>query len=719
MYEDLNKIQREAVEHTEGAVLVFAGAGSGKTRVLTYRIANLIQNHQVNPYNILAVTFTNKAANEIKDRIASLMGTNIGGIWAGTFHGTCCRILREHGADMGLDRNFVIYDDGDQLSIIKEALDTLGYDPKRYPARVVLNLISNAKEGLVTPENFHKKYAGDIEGVAGDVYKIYQEQLDLNNALDFDDLIMKAVVLLQNYPTVLEHYQEKFRYVLVDEYQDINMSQYLLIRLLSGKYNNVFCVGDDDQSIYRWRGAQVGIILQFERDYPKATVYKLEQNYRSTKNILAAAHAVVAKNTIRAEKKLWTENGAGDLIDLISSANDVDEANNVARAIYEQVEFGTRKYSDFAILYRMNSQSRAFEESLINRRIPYKIVGSVRFYERKEIKDIIAYLRLAANPYDSVSFKRVINAPLRGIGLTTVSKLEIFADANSKTLYETASDIENVPTISTRTKNLIAGFTKMIDRFHELAGTAAVYELTEEILNLSGYVTALQSERSSEAQSRLENIEELLSVIKSYSETTEADATLGNFLEQVALISDIDSYEDATNAVTLMTLHAAKGLEFPVVYMVGMEESIFPHARSLDDPEELEEERRLCYVGMTRAKEKLVLSYAHQRMIMGKIERTMPSRFLADVPKKLFSSPVVTAQEKTESDMVWKRVPISRTVSKPSFNVGSKVMHDKFGRGVVLMSTGSGDMEQVTILFDGVGKKELLVSIAKNKMHVV
>ncbi|MEN6357244.1 MAG: DNA helicase PcrA [Armatimonadota bacterium] len=707
----LNEQQRAAVEHIDGPVLVFAGAGSGKTRVLTYRIANLIKKHGVRPWNILAVTFTNKAANEMKERIEHLLGEGATRMWAGTFHGICARILREKGEEIGLDRNFTIFDDGDQTALIRESLDNLNLDQKRYHPREILNLISRAKEQLVLPEEFGKRFVGHLEGVAEKVYKVYQQKLAQNHALDFDDLIMYTVILLRNKPAVLEHYQNRFKYIMVDEYQDINYSQYQLVRNLAAKHHNIFCVGDDDQSIYRWRGADVGIILQFESDYPEATVYKLEQNYRSTKKILEAAHHVVMRNKGRANKKLWTENDEGKDIEIIESANDVDEANNIAREIEDMVSFGGgREYSDIAILYRMNAQSRIFEEAMINRRIPYRLVGAVRFYERKEIKDILAYLRLALNPYETVSLRRVINVPTRGIGQTSISRLEMFAINEQITLYEAIRRAEEATDITKKARVAIAKFGEMVHHLHEMVDTVPVRRLTEEILLLSGYIEALKAEHSMENQSRIENVEELLSVTEQF-EINNEDSSLRTFLENVALISDIDTYDESGKAITMMTLHAAKGLEFPVVFMAGMEEGIFPHRRSADDREELEEERRLCYVGMTRAREELKFSFAHQRMIMGQIQRSDISRFISEIPEELFAESPSSKRKSTNTSWRSEFKP-TRSSGPATYKPATKVEHDQFGTGIVLNSTGSGDSEVVTVAFEGQGIKKLVVSIA-------
>lgn len=706
----LNEQQRLAVLHTEGPVLVFAGAGSGKTRVLTFRIAHLIQDMGVSPYNILAVTFTNKAANEMKERIERLLGESASRMWAGTFHGICSRILRERGDEIGLDRNFTIFDDNDQLALIRECLDALDIGQKTVSPRQILSLISKAKEQLVLPETFHRKFNGQLEDVARRVYRIYQEKLALNRALDFDDLIMYTVILLQNSPQTLEHYQNKFKYILVDEYQDINYSQYSLVSMLAQKYKNVFCVGDDDQSIYRWRGADVGIILQFERDYPNATIYKLEQNYRSTKRILEAAHHVVTNNRGRSPKRLWTENSEGSDLKIIESANEIDEANNVARAIQDSISASDRKYSDFVVLYRMNAQSRVFEEAMINHRIPYKLIGSVRFYERREIKDILSYLRLALNPHETVSLRRVINVPHRGIGQTSMAKLEEFAIHEEITIFDALRRAKEATGLQKRAMEAMAKFAAIVDHLHKMNDKVSVHQLTEEVLEVTGYASALRDEQTMEAQTRLENVQELLSVTEQF-ELGNENKSLAAFLEQVALISDIDTYDESGNAVTMMTLHAAKGLEFPVVYMTGMEEGIFPHRRSLEDRDELEEERRLCYVGMTRAQDELTFTYAHQRMSMGQIVRSDASRFLSEIPRELFAISLPARRQASTGDWRSEFKP-KRYTGTAAFKPGQKVEHPQFGRGIVLNSVGSGEDEKVTVAFNMEGIKKLKATSA-------
>ncbi|MDH7602007.1 MAG: DNA helicase PcrA [Armatimonadota bacterium] len=711
--EELNEEQRSAVLHTEGPVLVFAGAGSGKTRVLTYRIAYLIKEKGVRPYEILAVTFTNKAANEMKERIEQLLGQRANGLWAGTFHGTCARILRERGHEIAIDRNFTIFDDSDQLALVRECMEHLNLDQKRYPPRAILDLISRAKERLIEPHEFSNHFVGQNEAVARSVYPLYQNKLAENRALDFDDLIMQTVKLLKTSESAREHYQSRFRYILVDEYQDINYAQYVLVKLLGAKHRNIFCVGDDDQSIYRWRGADVGIILQFESDYPDATIYKLERNYRSTKKILEAANRVVSRNRSRAPKKLWTENPEGCDIELIEAGNEIDEAERIAYSIQQKVASGKREYRDIAVLYRINAQSRVLEDTFMRHGIPHRLIGAVRFYERKEVKDIIAYLRLAANPFESVSLRRVINVPHRGIGATSLAKLEEFASRKGISLYEALHRLHEAEDISKRARTAMEAFAAIIDHLHELSTQLPVNRLAEEVVAVTGYIDDLAQEHTAEAQSRAENVRELLTVTDQFVQSAE-NPSLAAFLEQVSLISDIDTYDPSGNAVTLMTLHSAKGLEFPVVYIAGMEEGILPHRRSATDSEELEEERRLCYVGMTRAKEELIFSHAYKRTLMGQTQLCEISRFLRDIPPELFAGALPDTRR--AEDTQWKRDFVPRiTPSTATFKPATKVEHPHFGRGIVLNCTGSGDDERVTVAFDDYGVKVLAVSVAKLK----
>lgn len=639
--EGLNKNQQEAVQYGDGPLLIFAGAGSGKTRVLTHRIAYLIEERGVDPHQILAVTFTNKAAGEMKERIGKLVPYRARNIWVGTFHAICSRLLRMEGDKIGIDPDFVVYDDSDQLTLIKECLTQLNLDEKQYPPRNVLSLISRAKEELIDPRNFDQHFQGFFEAKVSKIYSIYQEKLRQNKALDFDDLIMLAVKLLQKCEDVRSHYQERFRYILVDEYQDINYSQYIFVKTLAALHQNLCVVGDDDQSIYAWRGADVKLIRQFSKDYPKAGRVILDQNYRSTQNILEAAHCIVKRNKTRTEKKLWTENPEGNLIHLFEASDEHDEAVYVYSMVNALVQKGERHYSDFAVLYRTNAQSRVLEDVFLNFGIPYRIIGGLRFYERKEIKDIIAYLRVIHNPNDSVSLRRIINVPARKIGTVSWNHLVEHAVANEISVFESLKQAKDIGGSLKRCVPAIEAFVKLIEDLHAREETINLTDLVREAFSRSGYEAELAKEQTPESRTRLENIQEFMSVTKEFEQTAE-EPTLNNFLEQIALVSDVDSLTEENDSVTLMTLHSAKGLEFPVVFMIGMEEGIFPHARALREDGQLEEERRLAYVGVTRAKEDLTLTYALRRTLFGQHQRNAVSRFLKDIPKELTDQGIST-----------------------------------------------------------------------------
>jgi DNA helicase II / ATP-dependent DNA helicase PcrA len=726
----LNPSQRDAVLHGDGPLLIFAGAGSGKTRVLTHRIAHLIQKRGVRMRHVLAVTFTNKAAKELRERLEKLLGEPMGReMWVGTFHATCARLLRENGHTIGLPRDFVVYDTDDQIVVMKECLHQLNLDDRQYAPRAVLSLISRAKEKLVAPTEFSKHFSGLYENVVGRLYTLYQEKLTLNHALDFDDLIVKAVRMLEQREDVRERYQQKFKYTLVDEYQDVNHAQYKLTKLLSDGTRNLCIVGDDDQSVYAFRGADVQIILDFEADYEDAKTIKLEQNYRSTQTILEAAYDVISHNKGRKDKKLWTEKGDGEAIRLYEAMNEQEEAVYLAQIIREAIDENTRKLSDYAVLYRTNAQSRALEEVFINYRIPYQIIGGLRFYERKEIKDLIAYLRLIHNPFDGVALKRVINVPARGIGATTWAKVEQQAIDQNTTLWEVIADLEALG-LRPSTRKAIESFLALIVHLKSQAETLSVTKLLERLLEETGYLRDLEKERTVEAQSRVENVRELLTVTQQFEATSE-EATLRDFLEQTALIADVDSLGKDGAAVTLMTLHSAKGLEFPVVFLIGMEEGIFPHFRSLQADAQLEEERRLAYVGITRAKEELHLTFAVRRTIFGMTQMNSVSRFVRDIhperlaipngaplpahlrPKQRELSSWTNAQQGTLVPVK----PVSKTVLKPSgetpFRPGEKVKHAVFGSGVVISCTGVGDEAQVSVAFPNVGVKKLVVGYAR------
>lgn len=640
MLADLNPPQREAVTTTEGPLLILAGAGSGKTRALTYRVAYLLKEKKVDPLSILAITFTNKAANEMKERIEALIGKDIAkGMWISTFHSACVKILREQIDKLGFKRNFVIYDDHDKETLIKQCLKDLSLDPKRYSPKTVAVTISNSKNELIDPDTFASQASTYFERIVSEVYHLYQERLFKNNALDFDDLIMITVNLFELYPDILEIYQDRFRYILIDEYQDTNHAQFRWVSLLAEKHRNLCVVGDDDQSIYQFRGANIRNILEFEQDYPDAKVIKLEQNYRSTQAILDAANEVIKNNRGRKAKTLWTANDQGRGLNWYQAEDEHDEASYVAT----QIELLSRKpaaaggpgktYQDFAVFYRTNAQSRVFEEVFLSYKLPYKIVGGVKFYERAEIKDILAYLRVLQNPLDEVSLKRIINVPRRGIGKTTVDRIDTFALRNDLSFYEALNKVDKVPSLPSGAQRSIKEFLSLASTLSK-KGSKRLHELVEELLDKTAYLQLLKQEDTIEAQSRMEYIEEFVAACREFEVESEKGG-LEEFLEKVALITDIDTYDEREKAVTLMTLHNAKGLEFPVVFMVGMEEGLFPHIRSMTDESELEEERRLCYVGLTRAQEVLYLTSAWSRSLYGGPNYTTHSRFLKEIPENL------------------------------------------------------------------------------------
>lgn len=728
-YSLLNPEQREAVLHPGGPLLIFAGAGSGKTRVITYRIARLLR-EGTPPSRILAVTFTNKAAREMRERIDALAGEESRGMWIGTFHSLCARLLRIDGSSIGLDPNFVIYDDGDQLSLIREVFKARNIDDKSIQPRAVLSEISRAKERLLTPEKYAQGATGFFERIVSDVYKSYNSLLHKANALDFDDILFFANRLFEQRPDVLEKYQDRFLHVLVDEYQDVNFSQYNIVHSFAGKHKNVVVVGDDDQSIYAWRGADVSLILRFGSDYPDARIVKLERNYRSTKNILAGANAVICKNRGRASKELWTENEAGAAITLTETGTERDEGMMIAETIQREVQSGRRKYGEFAVLYRTNSQSRVMEEAFLTMRIPHILVGGQRFYERKEIKDMLAYLRLTLNPRDDVSFRRCINTPTRGIGAGAIAKLEAWAAERNETLLVAAVDQEVQGSLQKKTASALRAFVSVIQDAQGLAEIGPVSPVLKALWTGSGYVDALKAENSQDAASRLENLQELVTVTMEYDATTD-EPSLAGFLENVSLVADVDALGGkGGEAVTLMTLHSAKGLEFPVVFMAGMEEGIFPHSRSLQNDTQLEEERRLCYVGMTRAREELHMLHAHRRAVFGTPSFNRPSRFLEDIPPQLLDSLNVGGYRPSPArepiahgpgtHRVYIPTPPTPTESarpagwKPPFSIGQRVRHAKFGIGVVVACNPVRDDAEVTVAFPGViGVKKLVQKLAK------
>ncbi|TGE33481.1 DNA helicase PcrA [Desulfosporosinus sp. Sb-LF] len=750
--DDLNPIQREAAEHKEGPLLILAGAGSGKTRVLTYRIAHLIA-QGIEPSEILAITFTNKAAKEMRERVATLLGSEGYGLWVTTFHSACVRILRREIDNLpGYTKNFVIYDTGDQQSLLKACLKEHNYDEKKFPVRSVAAVISDAKNKLQDPEEFSYKASDYFQQKVVDIYRSYQKRLKSNNALDFDDIIMLTVQLFQQSDQVYRYYQDKFRYIMVDEYQDTNHAQYMLVKLLASKYRNLCVVGDDDQSVYGWRGADIQNILDFERDYPEAKVIKLEQNYRSTQKILNAANAVVRNNESRKEKSLWTENSEGQSVICYVGADERDEAGYVVERIQRLHELEGRPFNDFAILYRTNAQSRALEERLMKAATPYRVFSGLKFYQRLEIKDILAYLRVLYNPSDQVSFARVLNVPKRALGDSTLEKILEYANEQGMPVLDAILEAEYIPELSTRAKKPLIGFAHMMQGLVGYAREANVSDLVEEILNKTGYKAILQAENTPEAETRLENLLEFLSVTAEYdakaaqaaqnasNDGAEADEIvpgLSGFLEQVSLVADIDELDQAEEAVALMTMHSAKGLEFPVVFVVGMEDGIFPSSRSFMEPIVLEEERRLCYVAITRAREKLYLCNTEMRMLYGKTQYNQPSRFLKEIPSELMTdidpldppkrrpntSPKPIRQRNTTSDRSiplgagsWEKGFGSTLVSKggEAHQLGEKVEHATFGRGVIVSVRGEGDLAELTIVFDGgIGIKKLLAEYAK------
>jgi DNA helicase-2/ATP-dependent DNA helicase PcrA len=718
LLQGLNPVQREAVMHTEGPVLILAGAGSGKTRVLTHRVAYLVREKNVSPGSLLAVTFTNKAAGEMRNRIQNLVGPSSQGIWMATFHSTCARILRVEGERLGYRRNFIIYDADDQLRLITRTAKQLELDPKRYPPRLMANIISNAKNALQTPGDLAKLAEGGVEDAAAEVYKHYQETLRRNDAMDFDDLLMQSIVLFERNPEVLEHYQERFRYINIDEYQDTNHAQYRLVNMLARKHRNLCVVGDDDQSNYSWRGADINNILSFEHDYPEAAVYKLEQNYRSTQLILEVANHVIAENQERKPKALWTENAGGEPVVHHRSESGKDEAYFAAREVERLVADEGYSLRDIAVFYRVNAQSRLFEEVFLHQGIPYKVVGGAKFYERREVKDMLAYLRLLANPQDSVSLRRVINVPKRGIGDTSVGHVDAFARLEGLQLNEALGRVEEIPELGPAAVRKMAGFMQMLEELRADSRNLGLPELVEKIWSRTGYMAELEAEKTVEAESRSENLKELQNVVSDF-ERTRLGEGLDEFLEQVALITDIDLYDEEEGAVTLMTIHNAKGLEYPIVFMVGMEDGVFPHMRSVRDRDGMEEERRLCYVGITRAKEKLYLVSAVHRTLYGGANYNPESRFLRDIPEELMESTGIAvggdvsfgSVSAAESEVRQARLQQLGT----QFRSGDRVYHAKWGEGTVLGISLSASGPEVTVYFPDEGEKHLLLEYAPLK----
>ena len=704
--ERLNQAQREAVEAIEGPLLILAGPGSGKTRVIAHRIAYLIKVWGISPYHILAVTFTNKAAREMKERLYHLLGDSVEDLTLGTFHAICARILRREGAHIGVDPRFVIYDEDDQISMVKRSLNELDLDPKRYNPRVFLSAISSAKSRLIGPEDY-VKYSY-FDEVVQRVYQRYQELLDESKALDFDDLLMKAVYLFRHCPDVLSKYQQRYYHVLIDEFQDTNIAQYVLAKQLAGKYRNICVVGDPDQSIYSWRFADLRNILSFEKDYPDARVVYLEQNYRSTKTILEVAQHVISANRQRKEKRLWTENEAGVPVTVAETYTEQEEAQFVVSEVDSLTNQGLFKPGDCAVMYRTNAQSRALEEAFIRYGMPYKLVGATRFYERREVKDVIAYLKLIHNPYDSVSLSRVINVPPRGIGSRTIEELSRWAKARSLPVYaalQAVADAGEESPLNPRTSRALNSFLTMLNELMAKSGELDIVDLFDLALERSGYKEYILE--GEDGEDRWDNILELRTVAGDYRHLAAGDG-LSAFLERVALVSDVDSYDEKVDAVTLITLHTAKGLEFPVVFIVGMEEGLLPHIRSFDDPDQMEEERRLCYVGITRAKQRVYLVRAFRRSSLGSSVVNLPSRFLLDIPPHL----TVLPSKGLHGTRVTPVMSPSLN-SKIPLNAGDHVRHAKFGEGIVVSCLPTGDDQEVTVAFKGeAGVKRLLLSLA-------
>ena len=738
IYDSLNEPQKEAVYYTEGPLLLLAGAGSGKTRVLTHRIAYLIEEKQVNPWNILAITFTNKAASEMRERVDKIVGMGAESIWVSTFHSMCVRILRRYIDRLGYDTNFTIYDTDDQKTLMKDVCRFLQLDTKVYKERTLLGAISSAKNEMISPEEFQIQAEGDFtKKKIAEAYIEYEKEMRANNALDFDDLLVKTVQLFQTQPDVLEYYQNRFRYIMVDEYQDTNTVQFMLVSTLAGKYKNLCVVGDDDQSIYKFRGANIKNILNFEQVFTDTKVIKLEQNYRSTGNILDAANAVIAHNRGRKEKALWTENERGDQVQFRQFDNAYEEAEYVVGDIRRNVNMRGAAYNDHAILYRTNAQSRMFEEKLVVSNIPYKIVGGINFYARREIKDLLAYLKTIENGKDNLAVRRIINVPKRGIGATTIGRIQDYAYEHDISFYEASKAAAGIPGVE-RSAGKIERFVAIIEEMKAECDFLSISDLMDSIIETTGYVEELQAETDEEAEARLENIEELKNKMKAYEEECEEageKATLSGFLEQVALVADIDSLDESSDYVVLMTLHSAKGLEFPNVYLTGLEDGLFPSYMSInsDDPMDVEEERRLCYVGITRAKKHLALTCARRRMIHGNTQYNRVSRFVEEIPEELLSEHLVIEKKKEfepvkhstyqQAKQAFQAKPFA--AAKPvqqfgkkqggalDYEVGDRVRHVKFGEGLVTQITSGGRDYEVTVAFDTAGVKKMFAMFAK------
>lgn len=728
IYDTLNEQQQEAVFCTEGPLLLLAGAGSGKTRVLTHRIAYLMD-QGVNPYHIMAITFTNKAAKEMRERVDDLVGFGAEHIWVSTFHSTCVRILRRHIDKLGYGNSFTIYDADDQKSLIKQICKQYKIDTKMMPERRIINEISSTKDEFMTPSEYETRHQYDFKKKKiAQIYKEYQKQLKANNALDFDDLIFKTVELFQFHPEVLDYYQERFRYIMVDEYQDTNTIQFQLVSMLARKYQNLCVVGDDDQSIYKFRGANVKNILNFENVFPEAVTIKLEQNYRSTKNILNAANEVIKHNKGRKTKKLWTENEEGDLIEFHQYGTEYEEARKIIHEIEDLSKEGY-DYKNMAILYRTNAQSRVFEESFMIKNIPYRIVGGTNFYQRKEVKDILSYLKVVDNGLDDLAVRRIINVPRRGIGAATIEKINVYAVEHNVSFLDACFSSDSIDTLG-NAKKKINGFADLIREFRRKMQEGSLEELFKYITDETGYIANLKAEETEEAEGRIENINELLNKVVTYEQEAE-EASLSELLEEIALVADIDNLEDSDNRVVLMTLHSAKGLEFPYVFICGMEDGIFPSYMTVmsEDDDDMEEERRLCYVGITRAKKKLYLSAAKRRMMQGRTQFNKVSRFIDEIPEQLLQLDTGVNFKEKHPDKALFSSNRSNRFRKPyqaksftstkmdtlPYDVGDMVKHIKFGKGKVLEIVSGGRDYEVTVDFEKAGVKKMFASFAKLK----
>lgn len=730
LLEGLNPQQKEAVLHTEGPILVLAGAGSGKTRVITHRIAYLIQEKGVAPWSILSLTFTNKAAREMRDRIEALIGARVLDIWSGTFHSCCVRILRREIERIGFNRDFVIYDTGDQETLIKDCLERLGYNDRNFPPKQVLAYIGRAKDELISPEAYSINAASDFRmRKISDIYTLYQKKLKANNALDFDDILLHTLKIFDKNPDVLAYYQDKFKYILVDEYQDTNTAQYMLVSMLAKKHRNICVVGDDDQSIYGWRGANMQNILDFEKHFHGCRVIKLEQNYRSTERILDAANNVIKNNYGRKPKLLWTKNLTGEPVYVYKAFDERDEADFTAGMVRNAVARGDNNYGDFAVLYRINAQSRVFEDSFMKMGIPYRIIGAHKFYDRKEIKDIIAYLRVVNNPHDDISLKRIVNVPRRGIGKVTLDRAEQLAYDNGVSIYSILLEASKLSEL-TRASAKIKSFTDMLVKLRSLAEYLDLTELIKSVIDQSGIIKELEQEDTIEAKTRIENIREFQSVVLDFVRNSEEeDPGLNDFLAHVSLIADVDTMADEQDRVVLMTMHSAKGLEFPIVFLAGMEEGVFPSYRSIGEESEMEEERRLCYVGITRAREKLFLTFTKSRTLFGNTTYNRQSRFIDEIPEDLLkyisenSDLIKSDVRKSVTNQIsadeWKQRTASfikaAELNTDELVAGTRVLHKKFGAGTITAREPEGSDFKLEIDFDQFGMKRLLASYAKLK----